>query len=152
AAGSALRPRSRTRYTVGRETENSSEMLCSPAPCSCRRWVCCRVDSLGCLPLSLPLALATAIPSRVRILSRSTPNSAKVARMLENLSPMGSVGVADRTAERQPHAALGEGVADVAGVGHGAGEAVEFRDDESVAGADCGEGLGRGRVADGWCR
>jgi SRSO17 transposase len=38
------------------------------------------------------LALATAMPSRVRIRSRSTSNSAKVARMLKNILPMGSVG------------------------------------------------------------
>ena len=49
-------------------------------------------ESLGRLPRSLPFALATAMPSRVRIRSRSTSNSAKVARMLKNILPMGSVG------------------------------------------------------------
>ena len=38
------------------------------------------------------LARATAIPSRVRILMRSASNSAKVARMLKNSLPIGSVG------------------------------------------------------------
>jgi hypothetical protein len=47
---------------------------------------------LGCLPRNLPLARATAMPSRVRIRSRSTSNSAKVARMLKNILPIGSVG------------------------------------------------------------
>jgi hypothetical protein len=35
---------------------------------------------------------ATVIPSRVLIRSRSTSNSAKVARMLKNILPIGSVG------------------------------------------------------------
>jgi hypothetical protein len=47
---------------------------------------------LGALPLSLPLARAIAIPSRVPIRSKSTSNSAKVARMLTNIVPIGSVG------------------------------------------------------------
>ncbi|TCN30692.1 hypothetical protein EV644_13174 [Kribbella orskensis] len=48
-----------------------------------------------------------------------------------------------------PHAAGCEGVADVAGVGHGPGEAVEFGDDEGVTGSDCGQRLvesGRSRL------
>lgn len=45
-------------------------------------------DSTDLLPRSLPLAQATAMPSRVRILSRSTSNSAKVARMLKNILPI----------------------------------------------------------------
>jgi hypothetical protein len=48
--------------------------------------------SLGALPLSLPLARAIAIPSRVRIRNRSTSNSAKVARMLKKHLPIGSFG------------------------------------------------------------
>ena len=48
--------------------------------------------SLGGLPLSLPLAQAIAIPSRVRIRNRSTSNSANVARMLKNILPIGSAG------------------------------------------------------------
>ena len=35
---------------------------------------CCFSDSFGCLPRSLPLARAMAIPSRVRILIRSASN------------------------------------------------------------------------------
>jgi hypothetical protein len=47
---------------------------------------------LGRLPLSRPFALATAVPSRVRIRSRSTSNSANVARMLKKHLPIGSLG------------------------------------------------------------
>ena len=54
----------------------------------------CRAFNLGALPLSLPFARAIAIPSRVRIRKRSTSNSAKVARMLKNILPIGSVGLA----------------------------------------------------------
>jgi len=49
------------------------------------------LNRLGFLPRSLPLARATAMPSRVRIRSRSTSNSPKVARMLKNTLPIGSV-------------------------------------------------------------
>ncbi len=38
------------------------------------------------------LARAIAIPSRVRILKMSSSNSAKVARMLKNILPIGSLG------------------------------------------------------------
>lgn len=47
-------------------------------------------ESFGCSPQSLPLARATTIPSRVRMRSRSTSNSVKVARMLKNIWPMRS--------------------------------------------------------------
>src|SRR3954470_7608924 len=63
----ACRPR--VRYTVGRDTENSSAkplIEYSPVSCMRRSSFCCRSDSLGCLPLSLPRARATAMPSRVR--------------------------------------------------------------------------------------
>ena len=43
-------------------------------------------------PRSLPLAHAIAMPSRVRRRIRSVSNSAKVARMLKNILPIGSVG------------------------------------------------------------
>ena len=49
-------------------------------------------ESLGRRPRSLPLARPTAMPSRVCIRSRSTSNSAKVARMLKNILPIGSAG------------------------------------------------------------
>ena len=50
------------------------------------------VDSLGCLPRNFPLARAMAIPSRVRMRMRSASNSAKVARILKNIFPVGSPG------------------------------------------------------------
>jgi hypothetical protein len=53
------------------------------------RWVGLSLDAL---PLSLPLARAIAIPSRVRIRNRSTSNSAKVARILKKHLPIGSLG------------------------------------------------------------
>jgi hypothetical protein len=49
-------------------------------------------------------------------------------------------GVVDHRAELQPDVAGGEGVADLAGVGHRPGEPVEFRGDEGVAGAYRGQG------------
>jgi hypothetical protein len=55
--------------------------------------------------------------------------------MLKNILDMGSVGVVDVPAEREADAAGDGGVADVAGVGDGAGEPVEFGDDQDVAGA-----------------
>ncbi len=51
---------------------------------------CCRSDSLGCLPRNFPLARAMAMPSRVRMRMRPASNSAKVARILKNLFPIGS--------------------------------------------------------------
>ncbi len=42
--------------------------------------------SFGGLPLSFPFARAIAIPSRVRIRSKSTSNSANIARILKTLS------------------------------------------------------------------
>jgi hypothetical protein len=48
--------------------------------------------SLGCVPRSRPLALATFMPSRVRIRARSASNSAIMARTLNNSRPAGSVG------------------------------------------------------------
>lgn len=49
--------------------------------------------------------------------------------------------VVDAAAQRQPHAAGYESVADGPGVGNGSGEPVEFRNNEGVAGADGGQGL-----------
>ena len=80
---------------MARETVNTSArsaMVYSPMPAIRASSRCCLADSFGCLPRSLPLARATAMPSRVRIRSRSTSNSAKVARMLNNILPMGSAG------------------------------------------------------------
>ena len=64
-----------------------SPVLCIRASSSC--W---RSESLGCLPRSLPLERAMAMPSRVRWRIRSASNSAKVARMLKKSLPIGSVG------------------------------------------------------------
>lgn len=50
-------------------------------------------------------------------------------------------GVVDGSAEAELDVAFGEIFDDVAGVGQGAGETVEFGDHEGVAGAACGEGL-----------
>ena len=48
--------------------------------------------SFGCLPRRSPFALATCMPSRVRILIRSDSNSATIANTLNNKLPTGSVG------------------------------------------------------------
>jgi hypothetical protein len=48
--------------------------------------------SLGCLPRSRPLALATFIPSRVRSRIRSDSNSATMANTLNSSRPTGSLG------------------------------------------------------------
>jgi len=72
------------------------------------------------------------MPSRVRSLRRSTSNSAKVARMLKEHLAHRVGGVVEGAAEGELYAAFDEGVADVPGVGHRAGEPVQFRDDESV--------------------
>ena len=50
-------------------------------------------------------------------------------------------GVVDGAAEGELDAAGDEGVADVAGVGDGAGEPVELGHDQGVAGPDGGQGL-----------
>ena len=55
----------------------------------CPSW---RRVSLGCLPGSLPLALATFIPSRVRRRIRSDSNSATIATTLNTSRPTASVG------------------------------------------------------------
>ena len=51
--------------------------------------------------------------------------------MLKNNFPIGS-WVVDLTAERQRHAAFGEGVTDVPSIGHRSSESVELRDNERV--------------------
>ena len=50
------------------------------------------VGTLGCLPRNFPLARAMAMPSRVRKRMRPALNSAKVARILKNIFPIGSPG------------------------------------------------------------
>ena len=64
----------------------------SPVACMRQSSRCCRSDSLGCLPRNFPLARAMAMPSWVRMRMRSASNSAKVARILKNIFPMGSPG------------------------------------------------------------
>ena len=55
-----------------------------------------------------------------------------------------------RAADVQPHSAGGEFIDDVAGVGHGAGESIEFGDDQRVAAAAGSEGLAQaGSIAVG---
>src|ERR1700758_60491 len=112
-------------------TSARSAMVYSPVAAIRASSRCCRADSFGCLPCSLPLARATAMPSRVRIRSRSTSNSAKVARMLKNILPIGG----------QPDPAAGQVVTDGAGVGPRRGEPVELGHDQGVAFADGGQGL-----------
>jgi hypothetical protein len=94
--------------TVGRETENSSSrsvMVYSPVSCIRFSSRCCFGDIFCCRPLSMPWALATAIPSRVRIRIRSTSNSANVAKMLKNIFPIGVVRIVGLAPERQRDAA-----------------------------------------------
>ena len=50
------------------------------------------VGQFGLLAAQFPLARAMAMPSRVLMRTRSASNSAKVARMLKNILPIGSVG------------------------------------------------------------
>ena len=50
------------------------------------------MDSLGCLPRNFPLVRAMAMPSPVPMRMRSASNSAKVARILQNIFPIGSPG------------------------------------------------------------
>ena len=83
-----------------------------------RSSACCLAESLGWRPRSLPLARATAMPSRVRIRSRSTSNSAKVARMLKKHLAHRIGRVVDLPAEGESDTAGGEVVTDAAGVGH----------------------------------
>ena len=68
---------------------------------------------MGCLPHSLPLALATFMPSLVRILIRSDSNSAIIARTLNRNRRTGSVGVVDRAADVELDAGSGEFFDDV---------------------------------------
>jgi hypothetical protein len=77
----------------------------------------------------------------VRSRSRSTSNSAKGGQDVEEHLAQGVGGIVDGAAEGKLDAAPDEGVADVAGIGNGPGEPVEFRHHEGVAGADGGQGL-----------
>ena len=81
------------------------------------------------------------MPSRVRMRMRSASNSAKVARILKNISPHRIARVVERRAEGQFHAAFPKPVGDGAGIRNGPGEAVEFGHDQRVACAHGGEGL-----------
>ena len=50
------------------------------------------VGQFGLLAAQFPPTRAIAIPSRVRMRMRSASNSAKVARILKNIFPIGSPG------------------------------------------------------------
>ncbi len=91
--------------------------------------------SLGCLPRSRPLALATLMPSRVRIRIRSASNSATMASTLNSSRPTGSVGSCTRAAEAELDLAAGQLVGDVARVGQRPREPVELSDYQRVAAA-----------------
>ncbi len=70
------------RQAVGRDTGKTSAgslIEHSPVPCIRRSSLCCLSDGFGFFPRSFPLASAIAMPSRVRILTRSASNSAKAA-------------------------------------------------------------------------
>jgi hypothetical protein len=81
------------------------------------------------------LALATFIPSRVRILIRSDSNFGDHGQHVEQQPTDRVVRVVDGPTDVEHHAGGGEFFHDVAGVGKGAGQPVEFGDNESVAGA-----------------
>jgi hypothetical protein len=51
------------------------------------------------------------------------------------------LGVVDPASEREQHTALGEGVADVSGIGNRSCESIQLRDNECVARSYRGEGL-----------
>jgi hypothetical protein len=89
------------------------------------------------LPRSLPFDMAIAMPSRVRSRSRSTSNSANVAKMLKNILPIGSDGSYSvrSSASATPRAARQSPIS------RASGEPVELGDDEGVAGPDRGQGL-----------
>src|SRR5664279_2722905 len=93
--GLGCQARCTARYTVERATENSSAssaLVCVPARQSSTRCASWAGLSLGCLPRSRPLALATFMPSLVRILIKSDSNSAIIPRTLYSSRPTGSVG------------------------------------------------------------
>ena len=50
------------------------------------------VGQFGLLARNFPLARVMAMPSRVRMRMSSASNSAKVARILKNIFPIGSPG------------------------------------------------------------
>jgi hypothetical protein len=91
--------------------------------CSSTRCLAWFAFNFGCLPRSRPLALATFIPSRVRIRIRSVSNSATIASTLSSSRPTGSVG----SWIEPPRLSLtlrGQLVQDVAGIGQRPGELV----------------------------
>ena len=93
------------------------------------------------MPRNRPLARATFIPSRVRILMRSDSNSATIARTLNSSRPTGSVGSWTEPPRLSLTPARGELVDDVAGVRQRPGEPVELGDHERVASTARGECL-----------
>ena len=110
----------RARATVERATGNSS--ACS-ALCACRRAGVSRSGlpaqalALGPLTTQPPFALATFMPSLVRILIKSDSNSAIIPRMLYSSRPDRIGRIGQRAADLEPRRSLGEFLDDVAGVG-----------------------------------
>ena len=105
----------------------------SPTPVS----FSCFVVSLGCFPRSRPLALATFIPSRVRIRIRSASNSEIIASTLNSSLPIGSVG-SWGTADAEFDFAAREVIGDFVGVPDGTGRAVKSGNDEGISGPASG--------------
>src|SRR5664280_2550572 len=131
------------RYTVERATENSSAssaLVCVPARQSSTRCASWAGLSLGCLPRSRPLALATFMPSLVRILIKSDSNSAIIPRTLYSSRPTGSVGsCTEPPMFSLTPAAVNSSTMVRASVSER--QAVEFRDDQGVAVPASCEGL-----------
>ena len=130
------------RWSARRRTGRRARRWCTRRPGSsatrCASW---RGLSLGCLPRSRPLALATRMPSRVRSRMRSASNSATMASTLNSSRPTGSVGSCTEPPRLSLTWRCGQLVDDVARVGQRAGEPVEFGDDQRVAVAAGGQRL-----------
>ena len=116
-------------------------MVYSPVACMRVSSACWRGVSLGCLPRSLPLARATAMPSRGAEPEQVDFEFGEGGQDVEEHLAEGVAGVVDGAAEGELDAAGDQGVADVAGVGDGAGEPVELGHHQGVTGPDGGQGL-----------
>ena len=117
----------------------------SPRSCSSNRRARCVFDSFGCFPFSLPLARATAIPSRVRMLIRSRSNSATMASTLNSSRPTGSVGSYRFPPRLSATPFVGQLIRDLARIPQRPGEPVEFRHDERVSASHRGKRLPQAR-------
>src|SRR5271165_6938364 len=118
-----------------------SAMVYSPVACMRVSSACWRGCEFGLLAFELAFgagdghAFAGAEPEQVDL------EFGEGGQDVEEHLAEGVGGVVDGAAEGELDAAGDEGVADVAGVGDGAGEPVELRYDEGVAGADGGQRL-----------